>query len=522
MNVKSSLAIVTFAILAPAFLAPSLHAQRPDKLSYQGYLEEGGTAVTGSRDFIARLFTVPSGGSAFWQESYSGVSVQKGVYNLQLGQTSPLKEFSNLDRWSGLETLWLEVQVGATVLSPRTALAAAPFALALASPIRVTETQAFLAPIDARNDAPENGLAILAQTSGQFGTAVQAMSSGPSSTGVYGSGSSMGGNFSGGFIGVQGSSQSTDSFGGYFIGHTGLLAAGNGNSATAPDIVLSTSLGHISTDSDFTSSDLLLRSMDDVDVRLDSDANDATSDFKVSKSTGDAVFQVTNGGAATISGDGDQPSPQLSILHTQNQTSDYARLRMKNATNSEYWDIRGGGAGNGSLNFFKFATGEVMTLVGTGTGTGRVGILTTAPAFTLEVNGTAGKTGGGSWSTPSDARLKTVDGTFDRGLDELLQLEPVRFHYLADNPRGFSPEPEHIGFVAQEVQKVIPEAIQENEGYLFVNNDPILWTMVNAIRDLHEENQALRAQLQAISAHLGLSASQTAQATAHAPVGKPE
>jgi septal ring factor EnvC (AmiA/AmiB activator) len=42
--------------------------------------------------------------------------------------------------------------------------------------------------------------------------------------------------------------------------------------------------------------------------------------------------------------------------------------------------------------------------------------------------------------------------------------------------------------VAQDVQKVIPEAATENSnGYLLVNNDPIIWTMLNAIKEQQRE-----------------------------------
>jgi hypothetical protein len=56
-----------------------------------------------------------------------------------------------------------------------------------------------------------------------------------------------------------------------------------------------------------------------------------------------------------------------------------------------------------------------------------------------------------------------------------------------------------IGVVAQDVQKVIPEAVTENSrGYLLVNNDPIIWTMLNAIKEQQREiklqQNLLRAQ----------------------------
>ena len=55
-------------------------------------------------------------------------------------------------------------------------------------------------------------------------------------------------------------------------------------------------------------------------------------------------------------------------------------------------------------------------------------------------------------------------------------------------------EQEHVGLVAQDVQAVIPEAVTENsKGYLLVDNDPIIWSMLNAIK----EQQALIQKQQA-------------------------
>jgi trimeric autotransporter adhesin len=48
------------------------------------------------------------------------------------------------------------------------------------------------------------------------------------------------------------------------------------------------------------------------------------------------------------------------------------------------------------------------------------------------------------------------------------------------------------------VQKVIPEAVTENsKGYLLVNNDPILWAMLNAIKEQQKEIGELKSELRA-------------------------
>ena len=116
--------------------------------------------------------------------------------------------------------------------------------------------------------------------------------------------------------------------------------------------------------------------------------------------------------------------------------------------------------------------------------TGFVGIGTATPDARLTVNGFADKPGGGSWATFSDRRLKTLDGSFHSGLSQILRLHPVRYRYKQENALGIHDPQQHVGLVAQEVQRVIPEAVSENnKGYLLVNNDPIIWSMLNAIKE---------------------------------------
>jgi hypothetical protein len=127
---------------------------------------------------------------------------------------------------------------------------------------------------------------------------------------------------------------------------------------------------------------------------------------------------------------------------------------------------------------------------------GNVGIGTTSPDQKLSVNGDASKTGGGSWQTFSDERLKNIKGNFTSGLKAVLQLQPLRYEYKPDNVLGLKSERQHIGFSAQALQKVIPEAVAANaSGYMMVNNDPILWTMLNAIKEQQKEIEQLKGQI---------------------------
>ncbi|MEO8435910.1 MAG: tail fiber domain-containing protein [Pyrinomonadaceae bacterium] len=138
------------------------------------------------------------------------------------------------------------------------------------------------------------------------------------------------------------------------------------------------------------------------------------------------------------------------------------------------------------------------------TNAGNVGIGTSAPTDTLSVSGTASKTGGGSWAVFSDERLKTIKGRFNSGLKAVMQLQPIRYEYRPGNVLGLKAEEEYVGFGAQAVQKVIPEAVTRNQnGYLQINNDPILWTMLNAIKEQQAQIQQLQEEVRQLRAARG-------------------
>jgi hypothetical protein len=91
--------------------------------------------------------------------------------------------------------------------------------------------------------------------------------------------------------------------------------------------------------------------------------------------------------------------------------------------------------------------------------------------------------------------LKTVLGKYEKGLDEIAALQSVRFVYNAGNPRQLNAGVEQVGFVAQEVQKIFPEAVNEAEdGYLDFNIHAINIALVNAVQRLKTENERLKAE----------------------------
>jgi hypothetical protein len=163
----------------------------------------------------------------------------------------------------------------------------------------------------------------------------------------------------------------------------------------------------------------------------------------------------------------------------------------------------GGMAAATQIDFVTAATNNVDTgtVRMTVNSAGRVGIGTTTPDQLLSVNGDADKTGGNTWLSFSDERLKNIKGRFNLGLKAVMQLQPIRYEYLKNNALGLKSEGEHIGFGAQTVQKIIPEAVTKNsQGYLMVNGDPILWTMLNAIKEQQKEIAELKGQIRKLQA----------------------
>jgi hypothetical protein len=144
-----------------------------------------------------------------------------------------------------------------------------------------------------------------------------------------------------------------------------------------------------------------------------------------------------------------------------------------------------------------YAAGDVVSIEEI---SGNVGIGTTNPqGYKLFVDGTAAKPGGGTWDNPSDIRLKRVNAAYECGLSEISQLTPTHYNYREGNELGLPTQREYVGLVAQDVQNVIPDAVSENEqGYLMLNSDPIIWAMLNAIKELKTENEELKQRIEAL------------------------
>lgn len=133
------------------------------------------------------------------------------------------------------------------------------------------------------------------------------------------------------------------------------------------------------------------------------------------------------------------------------------------------------------------------------------------------------KPSGGSWSTPSDGRVKKDVKDFKDGLAVIRKIKPVNYNY--NGIGGFPSEKTNVGIIAQEVQKVAPycvgkskivikdnekaafskdiiETIQDSTGgnlyiaeALNFNQDGLFWAMLNSIKELDSTVTELQKQI---------------------------
>jgi hypothetical protein len=107
----------------------------------------------------------------------------------------------------------------------------------------------------------------------------------------------------------------------------------------------------------------------------------------------------------------------------------------------------------------------------------------------------------GTLTDISDARLKDLGAPFTAGLDTIAKIEPLHYRFKLGNALGAPSDAVHVGVSAQALQAALPEAVvQRSDGYLGVSQEPVLWALVNAVKELQAENEALRDRVESLEA----------------------
>lgn len=127
--------------------------------------------------------------------------------------------------------------------------------------------------------------------------------------------------------------------------------------------------------------------------------------------------------------------------------------------------------------------------------TNNVGIGTTTPSSLLQVNGTitANRIQG-----PSDFRFKKNIIPIENALKKVLSLSGYTYDWkdASEFPNQSLGKGHDMGVIAQEVEKVFPEAVTTNkEGYKAVNYQALVPALIEAIKAQQAQINALQAQV---------------------------
>ncbi|MEK7624403.1 MAG: tail fiber domain-containing protein [Patescibacteria group bacterium] len=140
---------------------------------------------------------------------------------------------------------------------------------------------------------------------------------------------------------------------------------------------------------------------------------------------------------------------------------------------------------------------------------GNVGIGTMVPAYQLQLStDSAAKPGTNTWTVASDARIKTDIRPFTDGLNTILGINPVWYKY--NGLGGFTADgKDNIGVIAQDMEKVAPYTVSsyydklnsddaKTTELLNFNSGDLTFTTINAIKELNNKIEALRAENEAL------------------------
>ncbi len=184
-------------------------------------------------------------------------------------------------------------------------------------------------------------------------------------------------------------------------------------------------------------------------------------------------------------------------INPQRATNEGGQITFKKSLSggTTDWTIDQYGDNNTNARFRIFS-GETETNGITIKETGFVGLGNTSPTVRLQVTGDIIAN---SIAGSSDARFKTNIVTIKNPLQKVLALRGVHFNWNTSAfPQKMFSEKRTLGFIAQEVEKVLPEIVQtENttEGYKSVQYDKVVALLVEAMKEQQKQINQLKKEI---------------------------
>ena len=194
--------------------------------------------------------------------------------------------------------------------------------------------------------------------------------------------------------------------------------------------------------------------------------------------------------------------------------------------NAQIGVVSSGFFADGSNHAFRqYAAGHLYFQSQSGTTThmfiengGNVGIGTSSPGYTLDVSGDINYSG--SLSNVSDERYKKDINKIDNALGLIAQFDGYNYKFRKDEfPELKFDTTAQIGFIAQEIQKALPQLVSENDsGYLSVNYIKVVPILLMGMKEQQAiieaqkaENESQKQEIETIKAEASSSSVETNQ-----------
>jgi len=143
------------------------------------------------------------------------------------------------------------------------------------------------------------------------------------------------------------------------------------------------------------------------------------------------------------------------------------------------------------------------------TSSGAVGIGTNSPSYTFHVNGSVAGTS--AYNNLSDVRLKKNIRPIDNALATISQIHGVRFQWRSLSERmvgkafNLPVNAPQIGFIAQDLKKILPEAVTVASGpdaVMSVEESKVVPVLVEAVKELKAVNNNQAAEIQQLKTQM--------------------